>query len=1389
MNDIFNGDETGLFYKTTPNKTLKFKGEKCAGGKQSKERITVWVCANMTGTEKRLLMVIEFQQEELVDQDDEEDISLTEWIKKHSNIDLEEYTKIDNDLVKTNFPSDAELMNNVKELLTDEIKESENEEEKEPDDDAMPIVSQTLSSLNVVSKFIHCTSADSSIEVRLCGVRPYWGVVNIAEALGASETPGNFMETQESKLGVPSGNKGAVAKTILKERRDVIGRGNMPLVRKGSVPESLMSKEEVEGAELGFARRGKVQRTQPKDKGGETEENVKKCQTWHQKGRGRGWMNPLWEEKKRMDESIVGGEEEGLRALLEVAREQVGDVVRILKESYHPKQELVDVVSVLKSTIRSMVLEEERKGQENRKLEEENKRLRDEVARLRAGKREGVSVECQTETEEERKNVEVKKRLTTLAREGKILEAIKERWDNGIFEAIEIARGDPISEGFRMDLAVLVDKGYSALKERLLQFLPELKELETEEGRIASLVQTCNLRKRGKVVTKTKHVYFQELESTGPVGVFEALKVLAATMLEEGRDSVSIPLVPGADPWQLRKVCELACWTQKENIRVKLYLPGGTSSGRKAVHGPGPKRPEEDVVFVAKQERVSYSDTLRKVRKLVANSQTKVDIATVRETKKGEVLITLPKGGEQREELKNILGKGMGEGNVRSGVNSKIVVFQLTGLDGVTTGEEATGAVATATGLDSKKLRLKGFKASYGSCQTATFLVREGDAESLRVVTDLRVGINMCRLKERKDSGRCYRCWELGHRAQACKGVDSTRLCAPCGKEGHREKDFKDSRYCPLCKAEGHSAGGPNCKGPVKALAGGRGTDPKKTVKPEPGTSKNKDEIGKATEVKSTEQAKSIWTEGELLPTCSNRRSENRTLIPDSDDGAFIWLKSGIRAKSIHRDRGFVAVELGRFTLVSVYFSPNKITCEFEAIINRLDNFVEGMDGRRVVIAGDFNAKCQMFGSGVQNAYGRVLEELVEARELTPHNNGGEWTFGNKNGRSVIDVTMSGAIVARMVRQWQVERDVLRRVGTEADQIVQEIGEACDQCLLKKSGKTEGKKAVYWWNEIVSTYRKECLQARRRMTRMQGARETNEERRAAEDEYGRANKTLEDSILNAKRDAWKKLCDELETHVWGLGYKIVAEKLGRLKPSHLAETNMLKCVDELFPRRDRVRWDRIVVGAEDVERVSAEEVRKAARELGSRKARGLDGIPNEVIKTYLGIKPQGMADCVTNILVTGQFPKMWKRARLVLAEKAKKNPTAEKVINTRLIAEAIERGMLDQNQFGFLKGRSTIDAMRAVMKVVERIKDTRYTHAEFCVMVTIDVKYAFNSAPWDLIVETLKRSQVSNYVVGVVQSYLDERTVQLPNGDVREMSCGVPQAPYCGTSITTNCRS
>ncbi|GBN83033.1 Tigger transposable element-derived protein 4 [Araneus ventricosus] len=56
--NIFNGDETALFFQCLPQKTSTFKKEKCFGEKQSKARITVMLGANMTGYQKLKPLVI-----------------------------------------------------------------------------------------------------------------------------------------------------------------------------------------------------------------------------------------------------------------------------------------------------------------------------------------------------------------------------------------------------------------------------------------------------------------------------------------------------------------------------------------------------------------------------------------------------------------------------------------------------------------------------------------------------------------------------------------------------------------------------------------------------------------------------------------------------------------------------------------------------------------------------------------------------------------------------------------------------------------------------------------------------------------------------------------------------------------------------------------------------------------------------------------------------------------------------------------------------------------------------------------------------------------------------------------------------------------------------------
>lgn len=61
------------------------------------------------------------------------------------------------------------------------------------------------------------------------------------------------------------------------------------------------------------------------------------------------------------------------------------------------------------------------------------------------------------------------------------------------------------------------------------------------------------------------------------------------------------------------------------------------------------------------------------------------------------------------------------------------------------------------------------------------------------------------------------------------------------------------------------------------------------------------------------------------------------------------------------------------------------------------------------------------------------------------------------------------------------------------------------------------------------------------------------------------------------------------------------------------------------------------------------------------------------------------------------------------------------------------------------------------------------------------MKNAFNSAPWRKIVEALKRKNVPNYLIRVIQSYFCDRRIVIPEDDIdRSMTVGVPQGSCVG---------
>jgi len=112
-----------------------------------------------------------------------------------------------------------------------------------------------------------------------------------------------------------------------------------------------------------------------------------------------------------------------------------------------------------------------------------------------------------------------------------------------------------------------------------------------------------------------------------------------------------------------------------------------------------------------------------------------------------------------------------------------------------------------------------------------------------------------------------------------------------------------------------------------------------------------------------------------------------------------------------------------------------------------------------------------------------------------------------------------------------------------------------------------------------------------------------------------------------------------------------------------------------------------------------------ARNLKNRKAPGPDLIPNSAVKTPLSVHPDAVAELYNTCLLEGNFPDWWKRQKLLLLSKPGKpageassyrpiGKVFERVRATRLNAAMEDAGGLSSNQYGFRKGKSTLDAKR-----------------------------------------------------------------------------------------------
>jgi hypothetical protein len=124
------------------------------------------------------------------------------------------------------------------------------------------------------------------------------------------------------------------------------------------------------------------------------------------------------------------------------------------------------------------------------------------------------------------------------------------------------------------------------------------------------------------------------------------------------------------------------------------------------------------------------------------------------------------------------------------------------------------------------------------------------------------------------------------------------------------------------------------------------------------------------------------------------------------------------------------------------------------------------------------------------------------------------------------------------------------------------------------------------------------------------------------------------------------------------------------------------------------------------------------------------------------------------------------------------------MINVHLRAE----GDLSERQYGFRKGRSTLDPMRRINEIGAEINQKSYRHRKVCLMITFDIKNASipfdiknasNSAEWGLIRSEVDRWNICGHIMRLVDEYLSGRYLWVGRKTM-QVTRGVPQGSILG---------
>ena len=166
-----------------------------------------------------------------------------------------------------------------------------------------------------------------------------------------------------------------------------------------------------------------------------------------------------------------------------------------------------------------------------------------------------------------------------------------------------------------------------------------------------------------------------------------------------------------------------------------------------------------------------------------------------------------------------------------------------------------------------------------------------------------------------------------------------------------------------------------------------------------------------------------------------------------------------------------------------------------------------------------------------------------------------------------------------------------------------------------------------------------------------------------------------------------------------------------------------------------------------------EELKRAGGRLKANTAPGIDGVPNEILKEVIGTYPLILLEASNSCLREGRF---FVDSNQPLEDASSYRPICLLDTMGKLLEEMVGENGLSENQFGFRKGRSTVDAIQAVVDIATKVRRGTGKRKGFSAMISINIRNAFNTARWNICIEAMVRKKVPDYLLRMIDDYLSD---------------------------------